>query len=153
MWRVRQEIGVAGSRSLGSVCQWDETRGPDNVPYGCDGYMSCFILIKPEVAHAFWDAVQANNLPRIRKIIADYDIPIWDELFASFPGSFDAAIHGILELKGLAQRWRRKPYYSLNNREMAQLADLLEGEGLAIGWVGSTDGSMTCLLRVLTPDS
>jgi 4-hydroxy-tetrahydrodipicolinate synthase len=101
----------------------------NNVPYGCDGYMSCFILFKPEVAHAFWDAVQANNLPQIRKIIADYDIPMWDELFASFPGSFDAVIHGILELNGLAQRWRRKPYYSLNDREMAELADLLEGKG------------------------
>ena len=43
---------------------------------------------------------------------------------------YDAGIHGILELYGLARRWRRPPYYSLDDAEMASLAEFLEGKGL-----------------------
>jgi len=51
------------------------------------------------------------------------------DLIMKSPGGFDAAIHGILELKGLAQRWRRPPYYSLSDPEMEKLSDALEKNG------------------------
>jgi hypothetical protein len=59
--------------------------------------------------------------------------PFFDYILA-VPGGFDAAIHGIMELCGLAQRWRRPPFNSLDDEEMAKLSDLLknlpEPEGL-----------------------
>ena len=97
-------------------------------PYGLDGYMSNFILFNPEVAHAFFRAVQANDSVAMRMIIRDHDIPLW-EFLADCEGSADAALHGLLELKGLAQRWRRKPYHSLNNEQMDQLSDLCHTKG------------------------
>ena len=90
----------------------------NNVPYGCDGYLSSFIYFKPEIAFAFWDAVRKEDTAGIRRIIAEVDIPFW-EFMESMPGSFDAIVHGILELKGIAERWRRPPYYSLNDAELA----------------------------------
>jgi len=96
----------------------------NSVLYGCDGYMSCFILFKPSVCRDFWAAVEANDLVRARRIVKDYDLPFWN-ILEQFPGSVDAGIHGILELAGLAQRWRRRPYYSLNDEEMEKLEDLL----------------------------
>ena len=99
-------------------------------PYGCDGYMSNFICFKPEFAHEFWNTVRAGDQDRIRRFIAEKDIPIWD-MGSEFNGSFDAAAHGILELRGLAKRWRRAPYHSLNDEEMERLEDMLK-EG---GWL------------------
>jgi len=97
-------------------------------PYGCDGYMSNFICFKPELAHEFWNAVQAGDGSGIRKFIAENDIPIWD-LPSEFNRCFDVIAHGILELKGLAGRWRRAPYHSLNDGEMEKLAHFLKGKG------------------------
>ncbi|MDB6170243.1 MAG: 4-hydroxy-tetrahydrodipicolinate synthase [Verrucomicrobia bacterium] len=100
----------------------------NNVPFGCDGYLSSFIYIKPEIAHAFWAAAKGRNDAAIRKIIAEVDIPFW-EFMVSTPGSFDAVVHGIMEAKGLAQRWRRSPYYSLNDEEMNRVSAFLKGKG------------------------
>ena len=95
-------------------------------PYGCDGYLSSFISFRPEVAHRYWKAIQANDIPAAAAVIRDYDTPFFD-FISKTQGGFDAAIHGILELYGLAQRWRRKPYYSLNDQEMETLSDFLKG--------------------------
>jgi 4-hydroxy-tetrahydrodipicolinate synthase len=96
----------------------------NNVPYGCDGYLSSFIYFKPEIAAAFWQAVLSKDDAGVRRIIAEVDIPFW-EFMESMPGSFDAIVHGIQELKGIAPRWRRPPYYSLNDAEMATLSAFL----------------------------
>jgi dihydrodipicolinate synthase/N-acetylneuraminate lyase len=96
----------------------------NNLFYGCDGYLSTFINFKPEVARNYWNTIQANNLTKARDIIRDYDLPYGD-LISSFPGGFDAGIHGTLEIFGIAKRWRRKPYYNLNEEEMEKLKEFL----------------------------
>ena len=98
------------------------------VPYGSDGYMSTFILFNPKVAHDFFRAIQEDDADAIRTIISEHDIPFWD-FVANCEGSADAAVHGMLELKGLAQRWRRKPYHSLNDEQMDRLSDLCRSKG------------------------
>jgi dihydrodipicolinate synthase/N-acetylneuraminate lyase len=94
------------------------------LPYGVDGYLSTFITFKPEIAWRYWAAVERNDLAGARAVIRDYDMPLFDYLIAS-PGSFDAAIHGIYELFGLAKRYRRPPYHSLTDKQMEELADFL----------------------------
>lgn len=96
----------------------------NNVPFGCDGYLSSFIYLKPDIAHAFWRAVVASDNAAIRTIIAEVDVPFWNHL-ENVPGSFDAAVHAMLELLGLAPRWRRPPYHSFTDEEMEQLAGML----------------------------
>ena len=100
------------------------------LPYGCDGHMSTFIHFRPSLAHAFWDAIDANEMSVARKMIEDWDVPFGDFL-ASFPGGRDAVKHGIFELSGLAQRWRRRPYYSLSDAEMERVASFLK----EMGWL------------------
>jgi len=97
-------------------------------PYGCDGYLSSFISFRPEVAHRYWDAIQTNDLPAARAVIRDFDMPFFD-FIRTMQGGFDAAIHGILEISGLAGRWRRKPYYSLSDEEMEVLAEFMRDLG------------------------
>ncbi len=68
---------------------------------------------------------------KAREIISNYDMPFFD--FISSPqGWFDAGIHGALELFGIAKRWRRKPYYSLNDEEMEKLADFLKRRSFSL---------------------
>ena len=96
--------------------------------YGCVGHMSTFILFHPQVTHELWRAIRADDSAAIKKIIEQHDVPFFDLILDS-PGGFDAAIHGILELKGLAQRWQRRPYYSLSDLEMEKLSDALKKKG------------------------
>jgi len=98
------------------------------VPYGSDGYMSVFILLNPKVAHDFFGAIKAGDLDAVRTSITDHDIPLGDFIYEC-EGGGDAAMHGILELKGLAQRWRRKPYHSFTNEQMEQFGDLCRTRG------------------------
>jgi len=98
-------------------------------PFGCDGYLSTFISIKPELAHAYWNAVQKNDLVEMRRIIRDYDFPFFSHIM-TLPGGFNAGIQAILELKGIAKRWRRKPYRSLTDSELAALGERMKQLGL-----------------------
>jgi 4-hydroxy-tetrahydrodipicolinate synthase len=93
----------------------------DIVPYGVDGYLSTFIKFKPAISQAYWQSVQAGEWDRVRDIVKTYDIPYFDFIMG-LQGGFNAGLHGTLELFGVAQRWRRKPYYSLNDEEMERLA-------------------------------
>lgn len=101
----------------------------NNHPYGCDGYLSTLISLQPAIAHAYWAAVSMNNLTEARRIIRDYDNPFF-ELVMGLPGGFNAGIQAVLELKGIAKRWRRKPYYSLSDQELEALAQGLTQLGL-----------------------
>ena len=93
-------------------------------PYGCDGYLSTFVTFKPEIAHRYWSAVQAGDLSAAVAVIRDYDLPFFD-LIMGFTGGFDAALHGVLEISGICNRWRPPPYYSLSDAEMETLTDEL----------------------------
>jgi 4-hydroxy-tetrahydrodipicolinate synthase len=93
--------------------------------YGCDGYLSSFLTLNPKIAHAYWAALQKGDTAEVRRIIRDIDMPFYD-LIIPMPGGFDAGMHAALELAGLAQRWRRKPYYSLSDAEMEKFGGELK---------------------------
>jgi 4-hydroxy-tetrahydrodipicolinate synthase len=94
------------------------------LPYGVDGYLSTFINFKPEIAWRYWKAIEAKDLGAAQEVVRDYDMALFDYIGKS-EGSFDAAIHGIYELFGLAKRWRRPPYHSLTDKQMDELAGFL----------------------------
>ena len=98
------------------------------VHHGAVGYMSNFVTFRPSVTSEYWSAVQRGDWESAGKVVSDHDRPLMDYI-GKLPGGFDAGIHGILELCGIAGRWRRKPYYSLNDAEMEQLQDFVKGRG------------------------
>jgi len=99
------------------------------LPYGVGGYLSTFINFKPDTAWRYWNAVQAKDWEGAGRVIRDYDQPLFEYLMAS-EGGFDAAMHGIYELFGLTQRYRRLPYHSLSDLQMEQLAEFLRKRGI-----------------------
>jgi len=94
-------------------------------PYGCAGYLSTFISFKPDIAWRYWNAVEAGDLKAAVAVIRDYDMPLFDHILG-YEGSFDAAMHGILELFGVAQRYRRPPYHTLTDEQMERLRAFLK---------------------------
>ncbi|MCF7853316.1 MAG: dihydrodipicolinate synthase family protein [Candidatus Pacebacteria bacterium] len=98
-------------------------------PYGGDGYLSTFVQCKTDVAKRYWHAIQKDDVRDAARIIAQQDGPFFDYVKKQ-TGNFDACIHGMLELNGLAQRHRRKPYYTIGDAELEQLADRLKTLGL-----------------------
>ena len=69
------------------------------------------------------------HLDAATEIIAKYDMPLYD-LTMALPGGFDAGMYGALELVGICQRWRRKPYHTLTDEELAPLADFFKDVGV-----------------------
>ena len=98
------------------------------VPYGAIGFMSTFVMFRPCVTADYWGAVERGDWERAGKVIVDHDWPFMDYIM-DLPGGVDAGIHGVLELYGIAQRWRRNPYHSLNDKEMEQLHDFFKARG------------------------
>lgn len=99
------------------------------LPYGCDGYLSTFLTFAPAVSHRYWSAIEADDMMAAREVIREYDLPLFDVL-TSLPGGFDAGLHGIMELCGIAGRHRRPPHHTLNDGELDPLATFLDERGL-----------------------
>lgn len=93
-------------------------------PYGCDGYLSTFAMFNPKISQSYWGAIGNDDLQAATKIIAEKDSPFFN-FIDGFTGNFDAAMHGMLELYGLGQRFRRKPYYTINDKELEKLKHFL----------------------------
>jgi len=102
----------------------------DMLPYGCDGYMSIFMLLKPEISHTYWDAIERNDLKKATAVIRDYDMPVFQFLYSTFPAGGDAAQHGMLELRGICGRWRRKPLPDLTDADTEKLKTFLQAKSL-----------------------
>jgi 4-hydroxy-tetrahydrodipicolinate synthase len=117
-----REMGLAVHDRLALISGGQKQNHMNAHFYGCDGYLSTFVKFKPEIANTYWQAVQAKQYDRAHRIIAEQDMPLFD-LLRSFTGGFNAALHGTLELFGVAQRWRRTPYYSLTDQEMERMAE------------------------------
>jgi 4-hydroxy-tetrahydrodipicolinate synthase len=98
-------------------------------PYGCDGFMDRHMNFAPQVSHQYWKAIQANDLPGALKVAKEIEMPL-DDFMCAFPGGRDAAVHGLFEIYGLSGRWRRKPYHSLTDAELAKLKDFVKKMGL-----------------------
>lgn len=96
-------------------------------PYGGTGYLSTFLMFKPEIAHRYWNAWHQLDLAAAVAVIRDFDIPFFD-MIASLRGGFDAGLHGVLELYDIGTRHRPKPYHTLSDEEMAKLKGWLQAK-------------------------
>ena len=96
--------------------------------YGAVGYMSTFVTFKPSVTAEYWQATQRGDWNRATEIVRDHDWPYF-EYVMGLKGGFDAGLHGVLELYGIAGRWRRQPYYSLSDEELEAMRGFFQSRG------------------------
>ena len=145
---LKDDVTGEFARRVGSLCHpaWAVISGGqkqnhlDMHPYGVDGYMSSFLHFNPSVAHAYWAAVTAGDMPAAANLIERYDRPFMDAILA-LPGGFDAGIHATFEAAGLADRWRRAPYHDLTGAEYGAFVELLEDRGLLTPYRHASPGA------------
>ncbi|RKX28791.1 MAG: hypothetical protein DRP71_16990 [Verrucomicrobia bacterium] len=98
-------------------------------PYGCTGYLSTFAMFNPDVAKGYWKRIETDDVQGAARLIAEKDAPLFQYL-QTIEGGFDAAMHGMIELYGLGQRHRRKPYHTMTDEALADLRSFLIQIGL-----------------------
>ena len=71
--------------------------------------------------------MNAVTLVRTMLLVVAIALPgtICGQYILKSEGGFDAAMHGVYELFGLGKRYRRPPYYALNDKQMEDLAEFL----------------------------
>ena len=99
------------------------------VPFGVDGYMSMYQSFNPEITDRYWQAVRSGDFKTASQICHQYDVALLDHL-TTYDGGWNVAAHGLLEVYGIAERWKRKPYTSLDSAGMERLRDFLKGLGV-----------------------
>ena len=98
----------------------------NTLPFGVHGFMTPFMSYQPRIAQAYWTAIQADDLAKATSIYKTIEVPLEAHL-RSYPGGRDAALHGLFELSGMTERWRRAPYHSLTDEAMMRLRQFVEG--------------------------
>ena len=134
---VKDDVGEGFGRRMTDMVhdRWTVLAGGQKqfhlylAPYGCQGHLSTLMVYRPEVAHRYWDTVQRRDYIGAAEIVRQFDMPLF-AILGKCHGSFDAGMHAWGELVGVCGRWRRGPYYSLNDAEVEALADQLKGIGL-----------------------
>jgi dihydrodipicolinate synthase/N-acetylneuraminate lyase len=101
----------------------------DAVPYGCQGYLTTYGRFNPAVARRYWAAIERADLAGAAEVVQRFDMPLFDYLL-QLEGGFDAGVHGLLELAGIAPRWRRSPYHSLTDAQLDALAAFVDDHGM-----------------------
>ena len=93
--------------------------------FGCVGYMTPFFFFLPDVVRQTWEAIREERWDEVKRFLMEYDHP-YREFVGRLPGGYSAGLMGAFELKGISGRWRRKPYHSLNNAELAKLKEFFQ---------------------------
>lgn len=89
-------------------------------PFGCRAFMSPWCNIKPEVNRQYYTAMQRNDIESASRVITMLDWPLFD-LSDTYTGGWQTMWRAILELAGLARRYRRPPFPSATDAEMERL--------------------------------
>jgi dihydrodipicolinate synthase/N-acetylneuraminate lyase len=95
---------------------------------GAVGYMTPFYFIRPQRVRDVWTAMRASRWDEVRRFIAEDDQP-YRAFVNALPGGYNAGLMGAFELRGIAGRWRRAPYHSLTDAELAALREFFRGKG------------------------
>ncbi len=99
-------------------------------PYGMRrGISRRFSPSSPRWRTAIGMRGSAATWPRRCAVIREIDMPLF-EFLMQLPGGFDAGMHGLLEIYGLAERCAPAPCHSMTDTEMDQLRAFLARHAL-----------------------
>lgn len=98
------------------------------VPYGVNGYLCALGMLLPEVEFQYWKAIEEGRYPDAWKIINEIETPFWEIIAVRHAslGGFNAAVHGLMEYRGIGARHLRKPYAGLDSAAQDALRESLD---------------------------
>lgn len=102
----------------------------DVMPYGSDGYLAIYMRFKSDIDRQYWKAIKSLDFNQAASLINQFEFPLVFDLPQQLNTGPDALIHASLEIFGIAKRWRREPYSSLNDEQMEILTDFYKKNSL-----------------------
>ena len=109
-------------------------------PHGhCDAWLDRFICCWPEPPLNYWGALQTNDPTAAWNVIEHIEAPLTTFANTARYGRDGVSKHALLELMGVAPRWRRSPAPNATDAEMDELRDFLAGLGAPVSTTTTTE--------------
>ncbi len=96
----------------------------------CDSWLDAWVRCYPAPSRSYWEALQQGDARAAWEIALRFDTPLRDFARSASYGADGVSKHALLEVYGVAPRWRRSPAANPTDAEMEQLRDFLRGQGL-----------------------
>lgn len=89
-------------------------------PLGCRAFMSPWCVLKPEVNDRYYQAMLRNDLQTACDVITQLDFPLF-ECAVKYKGGWQTAWRAMLEVLGIAWRYRRAPMPSADDADLENI--------------------------------
>lgn len=94
-------------------------------PLGCRAFMSPWCILKPQVNDRYYQAMLHNDLQTACDVITQLDFPLF-ECTSKYKGGWQTAWRAMLEVLGIAQRYRRPPMPSAGDADLESICSDLQ---------------------------
>ena len=98
-------------------------------PHGCRAWLDLFIHCCPKPAQEYWAALQRGDTAEAWRLMMRYELPLVKK-GSTFRVGFDGFSHTLLEIAGVAPRWRRSPAPNATDEEVDDLRQFVLELGL-----------------------
>ena len=87
-------------------------------PHGCNAWLDVFIRCQAEPVLTYWQALQRKDAAAAWAAVMRYEVPLWKQALGVRYGFHGLMGHALLEIYGVAPRWRRAPAPNPTDAEM-----------------------------------
>ena len=98
-------------------------------PHGCRSWLEPFVRCYPEPAMRYWRALQRGDTAEAWKVVMRVEKPV-REAAHRFPAGYNGFSQAMIEIYGVAPRWRRPPAPNATEAEMDDVRGLLRRLGI-----------------------
>ncbi|MAG36212.1 MAG: hypothetical protein CL878_08205 [Dehalococcoidia bacterium] len=99
-------------------------------PHGhCRAWLDHWVRCYPHPSRTYWEAQQRGDTTAAWEMVMRYEVPLRQHMYPLRMG-YDGAKRAMLELYGVAPRWRRSPAPNATDEEMAELRVFLQELGV-----------------------
>ena len=99
-------------------------------PHGCRAWLDIFVRCRPDISMQYWHALERGDSRAAWDWIMTVEKPLWELGLGARYGIHGLVFGALLEIYGIAPRWRRAPAPSPTDAEMDELRESLHGIGL-----------------------
>lgn len=98
-------------------------------PHGCRAWLEPFVRCYPQPAMRYWRALQRGDTDEAWKIIMRVETPV-RAAGHRFPAGYNGFAQAMIEVYGIAPRWRRSPAPNATEAEMEDVCGVLRRLGI-----------------------
>ena len=98
-------------------------------PHGCRSWLEPFVRCYPKPAMRYWKALQRGDITEAWEIVMRIEKPV-REAGHRFPAGYNGFAQAMIEVFGVAERWRRPPAPNATDVEVEDVRGLLRRLGI-----------------------